>query len=304
MKRISLLVGGDSMIGAALAAALRRADQPVLATTRRPYCAGPDRPLLDLAADSFEVPAGTAGGVAYLCAAVARLNDCRRDPTGAARVNVAGMVALARRLVTQGTDVLFLSTNQVFDGSKPYANPEDPVSPVTEYGKQKAAAETGILALAGGPARVAVLRLSKVVAPGLPLFEDWSNTLRQGRPITPFRDMAVAPVPVDTVVAAARAVTEGGGEGIFHLSASRDVSYADLARHIARRLQADETLVRPVSYADTDALLETPALHTALQCRRLETAFGIVAPDPFATIDAVLTARPDPRSSADPRSSE
>src|SRR5438128_259674 len=115
-----LLVGGDSEIGAATFRALGVQKLPVATTTRRPERAALDRLILDLASplEDWQPPAGTCA--ACIFAAVARLTDCSADPPGSANVNVTQTLALIDRLLARGIYVLFLSTNQVFDGNIPH----------------------------------------------------------------------------------------------------------------------------------------------------------------------------------------
>src|SRR5437016_3263455 len=136
---VELVVGADGMIGGALLRRLHAAGRPALGTSRRPD-AGQGLMSLDLAAppDKWD---GPLVAVAYVCAAVTRLEACRRDPHGAARVNVDGTVRLARLLAGQGAFVVFLSTNHVFDGTRPYRPPHEATCPLNEYGRQKAMAE-------------------------------------------------------------------------------------------------------------------------------------------------------------------
>src|SRR5215470_5387408 len=95
-----LLVGGDSEIGRAAEAHLRRRHR-VVTTTRRPQRVSADRVMLDLAGDvsRWEPPAGVTA--ACICAAVARLADCANDPVASARVNVSGTLALAERILAR-----------------------------------------------------------------------------------------------------------------------------------------------------------------------------------------------------------
>ena len=65
---------------------------------------------------------------ACICAAVARLADCAADPQGSAHVNVTQTLALVDKLLSRGIYVLFLSTNQVFDGSIARVPPKSPHS--------------------------------------------------------------------------------------------------------------------------------------------------------------------------------
>src|SRR5258708_4380464 len=95
--RAILVVGGDSMVGRHLADFLRRRGDQVIETSRRAERIMAGVVALDLAADPASWPALPPLQGAALCAAVARMQDCARDPAATARVNVTGMVALAQR---------------------------------------------------------------------------------------------------------------------------------------------------------------------------------------------------------------
>jgi dTDP-4-dehydrorhamnose reductase len=71
-----------------------------------------------------------------------------RDGPDAWSVNVGGSEALARAAVAVGARLVHVSTDVVFDGraGRPYRE-DDPVSPVNDYGRSKAAAETRVLAV-------------------------------------------------------------------------------------------------------------------------------------------------------------
>lgn len=287
-----LIVGGDSLIGGHAARRLAEAGLTVHATTRRTDGAlrSPDRPFVDLAAREWSALDDTRYRIAVLCAAVARLADCRRDPDGAAAVNVTGTLALARQLARQGTRVLLLSTNQVFDGTAAPQRADGPPNPVTEYGRQKAAAETGILALPG----TAVLRLTKIVYPGMALFDGWVANLRAGCPIAPFGDFRFAPVEVGLVAETILRLCCLGSldmVGIWQLSAPADITYADAANHIAERLGCDPALVRPVFGAASGALGgDLPPPLSALDSRRIRDKLGLAQPDAATAVASCLAS--------------
>jgi dTDP-4-dehydrorhamnose reductase len=188
-----LIVGGDSEIAAATTAYLRERGHDVIATTRRRELVAADRPFLDLtkAIEDWPVPDGVTA--ACLCAAIARLNDCARDRAGSAMINVTGTLALAKKLLAQGIPVLFLSTDKVFDGERAYVPADASPCPVSEYGRQKAAAEAALDDLMREGAPAATLRLAKVVMPGMALLREWIAELNGGRPIRAFHDMMMAP---------------------------------------------------------------------------------------------------------------
>src|SRR5258708_518876 len=126
MPRPLLLIGADSEIGAATACHLAALDVPIVATTRRPSRVTADRPFLDLALPLADWRPPAEVEAACIFAAVARLQACEADPAGSSFINVAQTIALAERLLAEGIAVLFLSTNQVFDGTVPCTPAEAP----------------------------------------------------------------------------------------------------------------------------------------------------------------------------------
>lgn len=279
-----LVVGADGMIGRALTQRLRGEGWPVVRTVR---AAEAGAVALDLSGDVAAWSPPCEVGAAYLCAAVTSLEDCRRDPARSRAVNVCAAAALARTLARRGAVVLFPSTNLVFDGSRPFERADAPVAPATEYGRQKAEAERLLLGMAGP---IGIVRFTKVLGPRAPLLARWAGDLRQGRPVHPFADMVLAPVPLEFAVdVLVRAARERMG-GILQVSGPQDVSYEAVARHIARRVGASETLVQPVEAAASGFRPEHVPRHTTLDMTRLQRELGMTPPDVWATIDGALAS--------------
>jgi dTDP-4-dehydrorhamnose reductase len=270
---VTLIVGADSMIGGALLAHLRRAAVRVRGTTRR-EAVSESLLHLDLAQDCSSWQCPEPVDVAVVCAAVSNLEACSRDPVASAKINVQGISALVRNLTGQGAFVIFLSTNQVFDGSLPYRPADDPPSPMTEYGRQKAEAERRI----SGSASVAIVRLTKVLGLRNSLFEAWAKALRHGKIIHPFADMVMSPVPLSATVSVLRLFADLRRPGIFQFSGSQDISYAETAYLLAQTLEADPDLVQPVIASQSDQYSEFIPRHTTLNMDHLRSALGIEPP--------------------------
>ena len=283
-----LIVGGDSEIGAATARAIMAQGKAVAATTRRPERVAPGRPLLDLAAplEGWEPPQGTRA--ACVCAAIARITDCAADPPGTARINVGQTLTLVERLLARDIYVLFLSTNQVFDGRMPHAPADTPHSPVSEYGRQKARTEAALLGLMARGAPVAILRLAKVVSPGMPLIASWIGNLSAGRPIRAFADMTLAPAPIQLVSAAIASLLEERARGVFQLTGPRDVAYADMGRFLADHLGASPTLVEATSAREAGLPEGSTPLNTTLDSSLLRERYGLQASDVWDVVERVV----------------
>ena len=194
------------------------------------------------------------------------------------------MAALAKEGVRRGIHILFLSSDKVFDGTIPHRKADDPRCPKTEYGKQKADAEQLILAMKGEPG---VVRFSKVLDSEAPLLTGWIESLTTGNGIDAFSDMTMAPVPVDIAVNALIAATEDKLSGILQVSGPEDITYADAARHLASKLNADAALVNEGTTAQAGFPLEKSPQNTTLDTRRLFQEFGIDVPPATRVLDSL-----------------
>ncbi len=234
-----LLIGGDSLIGSALVDGAASHAIPVFATSRR---RGSGLLPLDLASFPEQWTPPEATRVAIICGAMTSIKDCELDPGLSSRVNVGSPVAIARAVQEAGGAVVFLSTNLVFGGKTDAPSWDAPLSPATLYGQQKAEAEAAILAT--GP-RAAIVRLTKVVHPGMALFSGWVRALLQGQIVEPFEDMLFSPVALEEVTGCLLRLATDFEPGIFHLSGDQDISYAQAARWLAQEARVSELLVRP-----------------------------------------------------------
>lgn len=274
-----LIVGGTSRLGRALAAAARAAGLLVTVTTRHRDQTGPDALFLDLAdggGDFRPVPAAGRPPIdaAVLCGAVTDLRRCAGEPDLARRINHGATLAVAAACRDAGIFVVFPSSNLVFDGTRPLRRTGEAPCPPTLYGRLKAEVEAALLAAGGG----AVVRLTKVLAPDLPLLAGWRSALLAGDSVRAFHDMVLAPVGLNGAAAALLAAAAARRPGIAHVSGRADLSYEVLAHTLAARLGVPAARVTAVSrrtagIADNDA----PA-HTSLAMDGLSPVLGLIPP--------------------------
>jgi dTDP-4-dehydrorhamnose reductase len=286
-----LIVGGDSEIGAATHCAMQAQGLAVAATTRRRELVSAARPFLNLAADIslFELSPQTKA--VCICAAIARIATCAADPKSTAFINVNQTLALADKFLSRGSYVLFLSTNQVFDGQTPHVAPDAPYSPVSEYGRQKARIEAALRERMARGAPAGILRLAKVISPRIALIDGWIANLSAGKPVSAFNDMVLAPTPIDLVCTAIDRLMVNHDRGIFQLTGPRDVTYAEVARYVADRLAAAPSLIENTSARSAGLPDGATPLNTTLDSSRLQQQYGLKAPDVWEVIGSTLPRR-------------
>jgi dTDP-4-dehydrorhamnose reductase len=275
-----LIVGVDGSFGCALSRSLQRLGHEVVATTRRRDRAS-EHLFLDLAAP---LPALPQVNVAVICAAISRLDECRRYPELAHRVNVTAPLELARTLTEAGSRVILLSTSSVFGCFAPHVEENAGSAPRSAYARLKAEAEARLLELGS---QITVLRLTKVVKPHSGLLSEWIRQLGDGRPVRAFDDSRFCPLTVAHVVDAIAAVIEGGQDGVYHVSGAADVSYAAAAKFLAQRIGAANDLVQPVHGVDSGLPYEELTPFTSLATSRLSRLNGFVPPEAFEVLQDV-----------------
>jgi dTDP-4-dehydrorhamnose reductase len=278
-----LIIGVDGSFGGALSRSLQNLGHEVVATTRRRERAG-GHLFLDLAAP---LPLPPQVDVAVICAAMARLDECRRYPELAHRVNVAAPLELARTLTQAGSRVILLSTSSVFGCLAPHVEENASPAPRGVYARLKAEAEARLLELGS---QIAVLRLTKVVKPNSGLLSEWMHHLGDGRPVRAFDDSRFCPLTMAHVVDAIAAVIEGGQGGVYHLSGAADVSYAQTVKFFAQRIGAATDLVEPMHGVDSGLPYEELTPFTSLATSRLSRLNGFVPPEAFEVLEEVYGA--------------
>lgn len=279
-----LVVGGDGLIGSTLVDIFEASRALVWKTTRRINNKTDRHVYLDLSLEPTEwsLPQVSFSS-AIICAAVTSIDRCSMEPKISEKINVAGTLDLANYLIQKNTFVVFVSSNQVFDGNLPFSKSTDPASPITEYGRQKLQAEK-VLLRSGN--KVAVVRFAKIIGPDMPLIKGWIRDLRSGIVIHPFSDMMMSPIPLWFAARVLQFAAEKQITGITQVSAIQDVSYEDVARYLARKLGVDGNLIEPISCKETNHAFAP--IHTTLDISKLQGEFGMTPPDVWETIDGCI----------------
>lgn len=265
-KDNTLIIGGDGNIGYTLSLLLESAGKSVFKTTRKRGSVSNKCFFLDLSEDviNWSPCVNEKFSTVIFCAAITSLERCHREPEFSRNINVINTVRLARRFIKEGAFIIFLSSNEVFNGHIPYNKTSDPTNAVTEYGKQKAESERELLKF---KSEVLIIRLTKVITNNTSLLVNWLHKLKNGEKIYPFSDMVMAPVSIEMVTSLIIRLLKKKQPGIIHLSATEDITYVYAAEYIALKLGLDTRLIKAISYRE--AGLTFASKNTTLECREL-----------------------------------
>jgi dTDP-4-dehydrorhamnose reductase len=219
------------------------------------YVSGCDLPELDItdpdaiatAVDDFKPD------VVIHTAAWTDVDGCARDPDAAYRANALGTRNVALACARSGAAMVYVSTNEVFDGAatEPYRE-WDPVGPINPYARSKAAGEwfvhhlltrfftvrTAWLFSVGGtnfPHRI--LRMSAAAA----------ADPEGAEPLRVVADEVGNPTYAPDLASAIVEVSTSGAYGVYHLTNSGECSRYDFAREITRLAGRDNVPIQRIT---------------------------------------------------------
>lgn len=248
------------------------------------------RPDLDLAIPKTVAPAlrSARPDVIVNTAAYTAVDQAESEPELAMRVNGEAAGEAARAAAALGIPMIQLSTDYVFDGGlgRPYRE-DDATGPISAYGASKLAGEQAVAAATDNHA---ILRTAWIYSPFGKNFVKTMLHLAETRDeVGVVADQAGCPTSAldiaNAIFTVARNLTsrkdEAGLRGVFHMSATGEAVWADVAEAIfAERERRGGKPVQVKRIATTD--YPTPARRPAnsrLDCGKLALAHGVRLPD-------------------------
>ena len=230
-------------------------------------------------------------------AAYTAVDRAESEPEQAWAVNCAGVAHIAASCGDNGTPLVHLSTDYVFDGRKgePYCE-EDKVNPLNVYGASKEAGERAVRAAA--PHHI-ILRTSWVYGVNGANFLKTILRLGAEQPILRVvADQRGCPTAAADIAAALIAIARQIGRGTtqwgtFHFTAAGSTSWHGFAEEIvglARTFGAwpsgPRPRVEPIATAEYPTAAQRP-MYSVLDCRKIE-GLGVFPPPWQSSLPGVL----------------
>lgn len=176
-------------------------------------------------------------------AAASDPNFCQLHPAESHRINVDATVNLAGLCADRGIPFVFTSTDLVFDGLAAPFREEDPVSPVSIYGEQKAEAEAAVL---NRWPHAAVCRMSLMFGEPGPAAQSFIQpmiaAMKEDREIRLFTDEFRTPLSGRDAARGLLLALEKA-RGLLHLGGAERISRFDFGRMLSSVLEIPAHLV-------------------------------------------------------------
>lgn len=252
------VAGAGGRLGRALVDAIDRRPGLVAVPWRRP-------------AFDLDDPAGMAGLVAreapdlvLMPAAWTDVDGCARDPALAMARNARAPEVVARACVTAGAGLVFVSTNEVFDGERTDGvgyHEDDPVAPRNAYGASKLAGEQAVSAAFGDSPGRWIVRTSWLFGPPGDDFPHKilaaADTLPPDAPLPGVMDEHGRPTYTLDLAEALLDLVDRAPGGVFHLANEGATTRLEWARRVLDLLRPGRQL-RPVSRSDFPRASDPP----------------------------------------------
>jgi dTDP-4-dehydrorhamnose reductase len=206
-------------------------------------------------------------------AAMTDVDGCERQPEAAWRVNVGGAAAVAAACAAVDAHQVHLSTEYVFDGiAGPYTE-DDPVNPISVYGRSKLASEAAVLA-ACPSAAIARTTVLYGYAPNVrPNFATWLiGQLRAGRTARIVDDQIGSPTLADNLAEQCLALALGGAHGVYNTVGADVMDRLTFARLAAGVFGLDPSLITATTTASLAQAAARP-LRAGLNMNRFRQDF-------------------------------
>jgi dTDP-4-dehydrorhamnose reductase len=258
VTRRLLVTGGNGLLGTKLLELLTpRADLAVHSSSRG-ACSNASAGRFDYYELDVTQPAqiqrvldAVQPEVVIHTAAMTDVDGCERQPERCWSANAAATESLARACGRREVRLVHLSTEYVFDGrSGPYSE-DDPVRPISQYGKSKLAGETAVREQCRS---WAVARTTVVYGQAVGRrknFVVWLlEELAAGRSVRIVSDQVGSPTYADNLAQMVAAIALSRETGIFHTVGASVIDRFAFSRLAADVFGLPADLIRPIATSE------------------------------------------------------
>jgi dTDP-4-dehydrorhamnose reductase len=243
--------------------------------------------IADHAATADRIEAAGADAV-YFTAAFSYVDGCEDDPARAFAVNRDAPAAAARAAARRHAAFVFYSTEYVFDGAAGPYGEDDPVRPLSVYGRSKLEGERAVLDAHPDALVVRTTVVYGVERQQKNFVYQVLRRLRAGERMPVPADQRSSPTYAEDLAAASRALVDKRQGGVLHVAGPEVMDRHAFAREICRAFALDPRPLEPVTTASLRQKASRP-LAAGLRIDRA-TALGVVMRRPAEGLTAMRAA--------------
>ena len=282
-----LITGAFGQLGHALQSILSKKSNYELICTGRKVKKGQEGIPLDIRNQVAlkELINTTAPDILINLAAMTNVDACELNPKLAGEINVAGLEHICDSFKGK---IIHLSTDYVFDGTSGPYKEDDPLNPISIYGKTKLASEHILLEK----------DIKNLVIRGNVLYDysphtsasflNWVvSSLKGNQEIKVVEDQFNNPTWTRSMSDIIELSIENDLEGIIHWGDSVHISRFEFAKLIAKKFSLNESLIKPVLTSELNQPARRP-LQSGLSTEKLVNMLDIIPPSIDDCLDEII----------------
>ncbi len=193
-------------------------------------------------------------------AAVSSTGYCEKHPERSRKINVEASAILAENCARNNIPLLFISSEQVYDGTQSIYTDTDPARPINAYGQQKAKAEQVIQQLypEAAIARIAVL-FGHQGPTSYCFMNDWLEKWKTGEEVTAFHDEVRSFLSGQSAAEALFRLLNQQVKGIYNVGGADAMSRFDFAKLLSTTFRYKNAKIKSKSQQDIPGGDKRPA---------------------------------------------
>jgi len=282
-----LITGAFGQLGHTLQSVLSRKSNYELICTGRKIKKGQEGIPLDIRNQVAlkEIINTTAPDILINLAAMTNVDACELNPKLAGEINVAGLQHICDSFKGK---IIHLSTDYVFDGTSGPYKEDDPLNPISIYGKTKLASEHILLEK----------DIKNLVIRGNVLYDYSPHTsasflnwvvysLKDNQEIKVVEDQFNNPTWTRSMSDIIELSIENDLEGIIHWGDSVHISRYEFAKLIAKKFSLNDSLIKPVLTSELNQPARRP-LQSGLSTEKLVNMLDIIPPSIDDCLDEII----------------
>jgi dTDP-4-dehydrorhamnose reductase len=225
------------------------------------------------------------------CAGLISVDRCEKDPELAIEANVTVIENIARSCPAE-TNLVYLSTDQIYGETSDYSENNDGLYPINQYGKTKLQGEKKVKELCTDYIIIRTNIFGWNVKPERISSAEWIyHSLKKGEEITLFTDYTFSPVYTEYLGEIIMQLVDIDFTGVINAGASTPCSKYDFGMQLAEEFGFDKSRIYKGSIDDHN-FLAPRCNNLGLNVSKL-SYIGLTAPDYKASLKKFRQNIPD-----------
>lgn len=190
--------------------------------------------------------------------AMTNVDLCETQKDLAMKINAEATETIVKQSALQGSFLVYVSTDYVFDGEHGMKKETDTPNPINFYGKSKLEGEKAVMDMASGwcIARTSTPFGVHKTRKSFPIFI--AENLHAKKEITAVTDQYTSSTHVSNLSKMLIELAKRQIAGIIHVAGATRISRFDMANLIAEKLSLDKSLIKPVTVDEMNWVAKRP----------------------------------------------